>query len=147
LFIAEGLLWYILDSEVRELLLVLNRRFPGSRFLSDAPTPLFSLFLGRHPVMGNIGVRFHRNMIGSQRRLNRWSSGISFEGEWRLYDDHPRRWRWLAFSRYVPGIREWGKVVSLRLNGDRMNGRNHASSARPAGTGPGGHAGRPGASE
>jgi O-methyltransferase involved in polyketide biosynthesis len=131
LFIAEGLLWYLSDSEVKELLIALNRRFPGGRVLTEAPSPLCSALYRRHPLMGNIGIRYHHGTVGSQRQLDRWSRGISFEEEWLLYDHHPERWRWLAFWRHLPGLREWGKSVSLRLNGDELGSNGVEQSGLP----------------
>jgi O-methyltransferase involved in polyketide biosynthesis len=118
LFVAEGLLWYLRDAEVKELLTALNRRFAGGRFLTDAPSALLSALYRWHPGMRIAGIRLQRGTIGSQARLDRWSRGISIEREWRQYDEYPQLWGRMAFLRHVPDLREWGKVVSLRFNGE-----------------------------
>jgi O-methyltransferase involved in polyketide biosynthesis len=119
LFIAEGLFLYLRDSEIKELLLALKQRFSGCQMLVDTASSLFYAAYAWHPSMGDTGMPFHRGTIGSQRQLNRWSSGIFFEDEWLLLDHHPERWRWLAPLRHIPGLRHSLKVVSLRLNGVR----------------------------
>lgn len=121
LFIAEGLLWYISDAEVKRLLIELNRRFPGSRMLVDVPTTMLSVLFRFSPSMRLPGMLLHRGTIGSQRRLNRWSRGITLEKQWRQYEGHDEEWGRMAMLQYVPGMRDWGKVVSLRFDGDASN--------------------------
>jgi O-methyltransferase involved in polyketide biosynthesis len=116
LFIAEGLLMYLRRSEVMELLIALQRRFPGCKLLADTVSPLLSAIYARHPTLGNVGFRFHRGIIGSQRQLNRWNNGIAFEDEWFLSDHHPERWGRIAPLRHIPWIRSLAKVVLLALS-------------------------------
>jgi hypothetical protein len=110
LFIAEGLLMYIPDSEVRRLLIALQRRFPGCKLLADTVSPLVSALYARHPILGDTGMRWHRRTLGSQRQLDRWSSGILLENMWFPTDHHPERWGRTAALWYVPFLRNVAKV-------------------------------------
>jgi O-methyltransferase involved in polyketide biosynthesis len=117
LFIAEGLLMYLPDSEVRSLLIALQRRFPGCRLLADTVSPLVAALYARHPILGDSGMRGHRRTLGSQRQLDRWSSGILLENMWFPTHHHPERWGRAYALWHVPFLRNVAKVVALRLHG------------------------------
>ncbi len=140
LFIAEGLLWYISDDEIKRLLIQLNRRFPGSRMLVDVPTTILSALFRWSPAMRIPGILLHGGTIGSQRLLNRWSHGITLEKQWRQYEGQSGAWGRMALLQYVPGMRDWGKVVSLRFDGTPPTGQpspRSSSCLRPYRSGSG----------
>jgi methyltransferase (TIGR00027 family) len=101
LFLAEGVLMYLEEAQVRSLVLMLKEHFPGAELVFDAFSPFFVWANNRRVTRTNIGARCHW-ALKRGKDLERWSDGIRLLDEWFPFrSSEPRlgRARWV---RYIP---------------------------------------------
>lgn len=94
LFIAEGLLVYFEESEVRSLVVRIADSFPGSELLVDAVSPIFLKM--RVPGI-DPGATPFRWGVSSFRELEAWHPAVSLRDEW--YFSHYLRNGYSMFAR------------------------------------------------
>jgi len=75
LFLAEGVLMYLEEAQVRSLVLTLKEYFPGGELIFDAFSPFFVWANNRRVTRTNVGARCHWALKRS-KDLERWSDGI-----------------------------------------------------------------------
>jgi len=114
LFIAEGLLMYFEEREVRELVVRLRREFPGSEMLLETMGPLLARHTRQHPAISKTKAKFKWG-IGGVREMEAWAEGIRCLGEWEMLNQHRRRWGWMGLLSLIPQLRRQLKVGHLRL--------------------------------
>jgi len=83
--VAEGLLMYLHEQEVKALLLDLQRRLPGSEIVFDAFSTLTARSANRHPSIKKTGARIHWG-IDDARQIEQWGTGIELLEEWYFTD-------------------------------------------------------------
>jgi methyltransferase (TIGR00027 family) len=109
LFLAEGVLMYLEEAQVRSLALALKEHFPGAELVFDAFSPFFVWANNRRVARTQVGARCHWALKRS-RDLERWSApstslragGIRLLDEWFPFrSSEPRlgRARWV---RHIP---------------------------------------------
>lgn len=113
LFIAEGLLMYFPENQVRRLFVELAKRFPGGNMLFESTAPL---------VVGK--ARFHESLSKVEETpeflwgpknpeiVASWSPRITFIDKWNFFDYARPRWGWMRFARYIPFL---GKSMSCHI--------------------------------
>lgn len=79
--IAEGLLMYLHEAEVRRLFEDLQRRLPGSEIAFDAFSVLTARAANRHPSIKKTGARLYWG-IDDARQIEAWGSGMKLLDEW-----------------------------------------------------------------
>lgn len=106
LIIAEGLLMYFPESEVRSLMVKIAERFPGAEMLAET--------LGLFPV-GR--AKRHETVKATQdapeflwgikhrREMERWDSRIHLTGEWDYFDYYRSRWGAMRWMSLIPGFK------------------------------------------
>lgn len=114
LFIAEGLLNYFEEDDVKKILLTIKDNFPDSELLFEAHSMLITRSWHRHPQIRHAYSMFKWG-LESGKILEKWSSKIKFLQEWYYVDRYPGRWKWMRFFRYVPALRRIMKIVHLRF--------------------------------
>ncbi len=95
LFLAEGVFMYLKEAQVKSLVTMLHRNFPGAELVFDAYSPI-------HVHVSNLqtarfGFQCHWG-IWHGEEVESWGDGIHLLGEWSLFDKpEPRlnRIRWL----------------------------------------------------
>lgn len=100
--IAEGILMYLSESQVRELLNRLVQNYPGANMLLETWSPFVSRVWGR--LSGRIrrtGTRV-RWGLAHPRQLTRWNPRIKVLNSWSPGDINPRDW---GLLRYAPRLR------------------------------------------
>jgi len=117
LFIAEGLLMYLEESEVQSLLTTLADRFPGSRILLEVLSSTGGTWSLIQPWLRRSGARF-RWTLTHTRDVERWGHGIHVEREWMYLDHYPERWGMLRALRVFPAARRAGRLLALRLGAE-----------------------------
>jgi O-methyltransferase involved in polyketide biosynthesis len=117
LFIAEGLLMYFTEDEVKKLIIAIRKNFPGSEMLIEALGPFMARYTKIHPAVSKTGARFKWG-IKSLKELEKWSPGIEFIKEWYYLDRYRKRWGWIKFLRYVPSFRSELKIGHIRFEND-----------------------------
>jgi hypothetical protein len=115
LFIAEGVLAYLEEEQVRGLVLALKERFPGSDFVFDAPAALLTRISGLHPLLRNSQARV-RWGLGDSRAIERWGDGLRLLADWRYYEQGEPRLGPYNVLRWVPVLRDF-RILRYRLGG------------------------------
>jgi O-methyltransferase involved in polyketide biosynthesis len=114
LFVAEGVLMYFEEAQVRSLVLMLWEHFPGAELVFDA----FSPFLVR---MNNF--RISRTKIGARYRwglkrgkdLEGWAGGICLLDEWFPFDHFEPRLAHVRWMRHIPLLAKVMGIFHYRL--------------------------------
>ena len=79
--IAEGLLMYLHESDVRALILCLHERFPGCELVFDAFSKYTADRIKAHPSLQKTGATVHWG-IDDPHELEGWAVGIRLKEEW-----------------------------------------------------------------
>ncbi|MHB0878742.1 MAG: class I SAM-dependent methyltransferase [Anaerolineae bacterium] len=116
LFLAEGVLMYFEEAQVRALVLRLRQRFPGAELVCDVLSPwiatVHNLRLRLSP--GRVGARY-RWAPQQSRDLEAWGSGIRLLTQWYLYDRPEPRLAGQRWVRRVPALARVMGVLHYRL--------------------------------
>ena len=81
LFLAEGVLMYFEEAQVKSLVLTLRENFPGAQLVFDAFSPFFVWANNRRVARTGIGARSHW-ALKRGKDLETWGDGISLLEEW-----------------------------------------------------------------
>jgi O-methyltransferase involved in polyketide biosynthesis len=79
--VAEGLLMYLQEEEVRALILCLQNRFPGCELVFDAFSKLTADRIKAHPSIQKTGASIHWG-IDDPHAIEHWAEGIHLREEW-----------------------------------------------------------------
>jgi O-methyltransferase involved in polyketide biosynthesis len=116
LFLAEGVLMYFEETQVKSLVLTFRERFPGAELVCDA----FSPFLVR---ANNLRLRISRTEIGARyhwglkrgKDLERWGDGICLLDEWFPFDRPEPRLARVQWVRHIPPLAKVMGIFHYRL--------------------------------
>ena len=116
LFVAEGVLMYFEEAQVRSLVLRLQDNFPGAELVFDA----FSPFLVR---MNNLRLRLSRSKIGARYQwglkrgqdLESWGDGICLLEAWYPFDHPEPRLAHVQWVRHIPLLAKVMGIFHYRL--------------------------------
>ena len=86
LVVAEGLLMYLDEADVRRLVLRLRETFPGCRLIADVFSRLTARSATGHPSLKQTGATLGWG-IDDPQELEAWASGIRLLEEWYFSDD------------------------------------------------------------
>ena len=86
LVLAEGLLMYLGEADVRQLVLRLQETFPGCRLIADVFSQLTARSATQHPSLKQTGATIGWG-IDDARELETWASGVRLLEEWYFTDD------------------------------------------------------------
>jgi O-methyltransferase involved in polyketide biosynthesis len=86
LVLAEGLLMYLDEADVRRLVLRLHEAFPGCRLIADVFSRLAARSATRHPSLKQTGATLGWG-IDDPREVEAWAPGIRLLEEWFFSDD------------------------------------------------------------
>jgi O-methyltransferase involved in polyketide biosynthesis len=114
LFIAEGLLMYFTEAQVRRLITGLAREFSGADMLLDAFGPLGARSTWVHPIISKTEAEFKWG-VASLQDLEDWGRDICLLGEWFYLDYYPLRWGWMSSARFIPFLRREMKAGQFRF--------------------------------
>lgn len=111
--IAEGLLMYLSEDEVKSLLLALQTRFPGSEIAFDAYSLLTARSVRNHPSLKKTGAAIKWG-IDEPRRIEGWGINIRIMEEWYFTD-----------SPDVSSLDFWFRVLFRIMGSFRAAKRSH----------------------
>lgn len=114
LFLAEGVLVYFPESEVKGLLLMLREHFPGCEIIFDALSP-FMIALHKAGSRLKAAAAQLRWGLKDEADLERWGSGIQLLGSWRYFDQPEPRLGWTSLMRFIPPLAKGSLVLRYRL--------------------------------
>ena len=81
LVIAEGLMMYLAENNVKQLLLALQTAFPGCHLAFDAYSEMTARRAKNHPSLKKTGAVL-RWGIDDPQTMETWGEGIHFQEEW-----------------------------------------------------------------
>jgi len=86
LVVAEGLLMYLDEADVRRLVLRLHETFPGCRLIADVFSRQTARSATSHPSLKHTGATIGWGM-DDPRELEAWAPGLRLLEEWYFTDD------------------------------------------------------------
>ena len=86
LVVAEGLLMYLDEADVRRLVLRLHESFPGCRLIADVFSRLTARSAANHPSLKSTGATLGWG-IDDPCELEAWAPGLRLLEEWFFTDD------------------------------------------------------------
>ena len=86
LVVAEGLLMYLDEADVKRLVLGLHETFPGCQLVADVFSRMTARSATNHPSLKNTGASLGWG-IDDPCELETWASGIRLLEEWYFTDD------------------------------------------------------------
>jgi len=105
-FIAEGLVPYFEEQEVRELLFQIGRGFPQSEIFFDIFSRRAVKMSSKHSGIEEYGVTL-RSGFDSGHDLEALGVGFRLIGEWVFPDDPDARKGWTKLMWIVPFVKRW----------------------------------------
>lgn len=101
LFLAEGVLMYFEEAQVRSLLLSLSFRFPGSELVFDAFAPFVVWANNKRIARTKIGARYLWG-LKKGNSLEAWGRDIRMLEEWHIFDHPEPRLKKMRWMRFIP---------------------------------------------
>ncbi|MEZ4640289.1 MAG: class I SAM-dependent methyltransferase [Caldilineaceae bacterium] len=119
LVVAEGLLMYLSEVDVKALVLKLKERFPHCEMVADVFSVLTARSVGGHPGIQQTGAHVQWG-IDNARDMEQWADGIRLQEEWFFGDaalDQLGLGYRLAFrlSGLIPAARIAHRIVHFTL--------------------------------
>ena len=122
LFIAEGLLMYLHEEEVKSLILNLQQKFPGCELVCEVENTFVINTLKkerwrkkfqRDHHLGPDAILYFGIQNGAD--LESWGQGIKFLDEWTVFDDHEKKLGWMNLFSFSKKLRKAQWIVHYRL--------------------------------
>lgn len=115
LFVAEGFSMFFPEQELKKLVRSLSEAFPGSEFLFDALSPKLVGKAKSHDTISKCsGVEFKWGMDDGTK-LCSWTQKIQLVEDFDFFESPLTRWRWMAFFKLIPQLRNLMKVYHYRF--------------------------------
>jgi O-methyltransferase involved in polyketide biosynthesis len=122
LFIAEGLLMYLHEDEVKNLVVNLQKKFPGSELICEVTNAYVVNMLKRKIWKkkfqrdNNLGkdATFHFG-IKNSNEFETWNNGIMFLDEWTYFDETNNKLGWMNFFGRFEKMRKALWIVHYQL--------------------------------
>jgi len=114
LFLAEGVLMYFDEAQVKSLVLALRERFPGAELVFDAFSPFLVRMNNLRISRTKIGARYHWGLKRG-KDLERWGDGITLLDEWFPFDRPEPRLAHAQWMRHVPLLARVMGIFHYRL--------------------------------
>jgi len=122
LFIAEGLLMYLHEDEVKPLILKLQQKFPGCELVCEVENTFVinimkkerwrKKFQRDHHLGADVTLYFG---IQNGKDLEQWGQGITFLDEWTIFDDHEKKLGWMNLFSFSKHLRKAQWIVHYQL--------------------------------
>jgi O-methyltransferase involved in polyketide biosynthesis len=116
LIIAEGLLMYFSEAEVKQLFNAIKHNFAQSEIIFDA----LGIFLAKNSRLnsGALDIDASYNWgIKNLQEIETWERGIKLLAQWHYLDRHKDRLGLMGWLSYIPRIRRQIKIGHLQFNG------------------------------
>ena len=115
LFIAEGLLMYFTEDEVKLILKKIGEEFLGSEMLFEA-VPTFMAKRSMYSDVKKHGVQFKWG-IKTGKKMEKWDIGIQFINEWYYVDRHKDKQPFLIrLASLLPPLRKSVKIIYIKFS-------------------------------
>ena len=114
LFLAEGVLPYFEEAQVKSLLLKLRDHFPGSELICDAHTPFVIWADNLHLAIAGVKARLHWRLKHG-KDVESWGKGICLLDEWNYYQDDDPHLKAVRWVRLFPALAKSSGIFHYRL--------------------------------
>jgi O-methyltransferase involved in polyketide biosynthesis len=114
LFLAEGVLMYFREAQVKWLVLTLRDRFPGAELVFDAFSPFLIRANNLRLSITKFGARYHWGIWRGQE-LEGWGGGIHLLDEWGYFDRPEPRLDHIRWMRHIPLLARVLRIYHYRL--------------------------------
>lgn len=114
LFIAEGVLMFFSEPEVKQLMNKIQANFSGSEMIFDA----LGVFLAANSRLnsGELGIEAsYKWGIKDLQTIETWNQGIKLIDRYYYLDLHKNRLGWLGLLSYLPMLRRQIKIGHIRF--------------------------------
>ena len=117
LFVAEAVLPYFEEAQVKELVVRLKERFAGAELVCDAMTPPMVRMLNWELAisLAKVKARLHWGLSDPQD-MEGWSAGIRLVDKWYYFDRPEPRLGPSQLMRYIPPLANTVYVLRYRLS-------------------------------
>jgi methyltransferase (TIGR00027 family) len=123
LFIAEGLVMYLLENDVKSLILKLQQQFPGCELVCEVENMFVINVLKKEHWRKKFQRDYHlgpdatmRFGIQDGKDLEQWGQGIRFLDEWTIFDDHEKKLGWMNLFSFSKRLRKAQWIVHYQLH-------------------------------
>ena len=110
LFLAEAMLVYLEEAEVKRLVQALAERFPGAELACEVYAPVLVRY---HPVP--LDMPRPRWGLKNDRDVEGWALGIRLLSQWNMFEEPEPRLGALRWMRHLPCLARVVRVVHYRL--------------------------------
>jgi O-methyltransferase involved in polyketide biosynthesis len=114
LFLAEGVLPYFEEAQVKDLVLLLKEQFPGAELVCDAMTPLMIRLDNLTLSFSKINARLQWGLQHG-RDVESWGEGIRLLDEWFYFDRPEPRLGISQLMRYFPPLAKGVGIFHYQL--------------------------------
>jgi O-methyltransferase involved in polyketide biosynthesis len=114
MFVAEGVLPYFEEAQVKSLFLNLLNHFPGCELVCDAHTPFVIWADNLHLAFAKVKARMHWS-IKQGKDVEAWGEGIRLLDEWNYYDDDESQLKAFRWVRMIPPLAKSSGIFHFRL--------------------------------
>ena len=123
LFIAEGLFMYLFEDEVKNLVLKLQKTFPGSELACEVANTFVVKMLKRKIWKKKFQKDFHFGEnttfnfgISDSTDLEKWNKKITFLDDWTYFDDKEKKLGWMNIFGRSKKFSKTQWIVHYKLN-------------------------------
>lgn len=123
LFIAEGLLMYLHEDEVKNLILHLQKTFPGCELACEVANTFIVKTLKKKMWRKKFQRDFHLGEdasfyfgISDSKDFEKWNPGITFLDDWTYFDDEDNKLGWMNLFAHSKKLAKTQWIVHYQLN-------------------------------
>ena len=114
LFLAEGVLMYFEEAQVKSLFLTLRDNFPGAELVCDAFSPYMVWLNNLRIARTKIGARYHWGLKRG-KDVEKWGNDICLLDEWFYFSRPEPRLAHARWMRYIPPLAKASGIFHYRL--------------------------------
>jgi len=114
MLIAEGVLPYFEEEQVKSLFLKLRDHFPGCELVCDEHTPFVVWADNLHLAFAKVGARMHWS-VKQGKDVEGWGECIRLLDEWNYYEDDDSPLKAFRWVRLIPPLAKSSGIFHYRL--------------------------------
>ncbi len=115
LLLAEGVLMYFPEVEVRGLFSTLGERFPGAEIIFDCLSPLAFMLHQNKPGSREFALLL-KWPVKDPREIEGWKSGFKLLSAWNYFAQPEPRLGIARLMKYIPPLRDSAMILHYRLS-------------------------------